>query len=132
MIPCDLIGFRSTAEGHQEHQEKLSANLIAQAQALAFGDEAAEDPHRRYPGNRPSSTLLAEALTPRTLGSLIALYEHKVFVQGVVWNIFSYDQWGVQLGKTLAARVLPQLQGVGASASGADSSTKELIRRLRV
>jgi glucose-6-phosphate isomerase len=117
------------------------ANLFAQTEALAFGrtrdDVAAEGvpadlvPHRTFAGNRPTNTILAERLDPRTLGSLIALYEHKVFTQGVIWDVDSFDQWGVELGKKLASRIVPELQADAPVDLGHDSSTNALIRRYR-
>jgi len=117
------------------------ANVFAQAEALAFGKSAeqlaAEDcpewliPHRTFPGNRPSSTILAERLTPAVLGSLVALYEHAVFVQGAIWNINCFDQWGVELGKQLAGRIVPELESAEEPELAHDSSTNALIRRYR-
>jgi glucose-6-phosphate isomerase len=119
----------------------LLANLIAQTEALAFGKTAEEVraegveealvPHRTFPGNRPTNTILAERLTPATLGALVALYEHSVFVQGAVWDIDSFDQWGVELGKALATRVLAEIQSDRDLELGHDSSTNALIRRYR-
>jgi glucose-6-phosphate isomerase len=135
-VPCDFIAFRRSLNPCRDHQQQLLANMFAQSQALAFGkkrDELSREnvpealrPFREFFGNRPSSTILADGLTPGMLGRLIALYEHKVFVQGVVWNIFSFDQWGVELGKKLARRILPKLKGEEA-AEGEDSSTRALI-----
>ena len=107
------------------------ASLFAQTEALAFGTPPSLAPHRVCEGNRPTTTILAEALTPATLGSLVALYEHNVFTQGVIWNIDSFDQWGVELGKTLAQRIAAELRGVSSPRPGAahDSSTATLIRR---
>jgi glucose-6-phosphate isomerase len=123
-----------------DHHAKLMSNFFAQTEALAFGKTADECraegvpeklvPHKTFPGNRPTNTLLAEKLTPETFGQLVALYEHKIFVQGVIWNIFSFDQWGVQLGKVLANRILPELQDKSSELKH-DSSTNELIRRFR-
>ena len=117
------------------------ANVFAKTEALAFGktaeqvrEEGTPDQlvaHRVFEGNRPSNTILAERLTPETLGALVALYEHSVFTQGTVWSIDSFDQWGVELGKALAKRIVPSLQGSGDSEPGHDSSTSELIRRYR-
>jgi len=139
LIPCDFIGFLHPLNPLGDHHDILTANLIAQTEALAFGktDEevAAEDtparlvPHRVFPGNRPTSTILADALTPRTLGSLVALYEHSVFTQGALWGIDSFDQWGVELGKALATRIVPEL--TGDSELSHDSSTNALIERYR-
>ena len=123
-----------------DHHAKLMSNFFAQTEALAFGKTAEECraegvpeklvPHKTFPGNRPTNTLLADKLTPETFGQLVALYEHKIFVQGVVWNIFSFDQWGVQLGKVLANRILPELKSRDAELKH-DGSTNELIRRFR-
>jgi glucose-6-phosphate isomerase len=117
------------------------SNLLAQTEALAFGKTAGEVkaegtpdwliPHRVFEGNRPTNTILADRLTPNTLGSLIALYEHSVFTQGVIWHIDSFDQWGVELGKALAKRIVPELQSAGETALHHDSSTNALIRRYR-
>jgi glucose-6-phosphate isomerase len=140
LIPCDFIGFCQPLNALGNHHEVLTANLFAQSEALAFGktpDEVAAEgtpdwlvPHRAFEGNRPSSTILADRLTPRTLGALIALYEHSVFTQGVIWNIDSFDQWGVELGKVLAQRIIPELDGSERSLHH-DSSTNALIRRYR-
>ncbi|MCW1968740.1 MAG: glucose-6-phosphate isomerase [Anaerolineae bacterium] len=139
-IPCDFIGFKHTHNPLGEHHAFLLANMLAQAEALAFGktyeqlrfEGVNEDliPHRLFDGNRPSSTILADQLTPATLGSLIALYEHSVFTQGVIWGINSFDQWGVELGKVLAKRIIPELQNPAAPLRH-DSSTNALIRYLR-
>ncbi|HME96351.1 MAG TPA: glucose-6-phosphate isomerase [Methylomirabilota bacterium] len=141
LIPCDFIGIARPPTPLGHHQDLLTANLFAQTEALAFGKTAAEVaaegvpafqvPHRTFEGNRPSSTLLAAELTPATLGRLIALYEHKVFVQGSIWRIDSFDQWGVELGKVLAGRVAPELERPDAPRLGHDSSTNALIRRYR-
>ncbi len=141
LIPCDFIAFGQSLNPVGEHHDILMANVFAQAEALAFGktpeDVRAEGtpdglaPHRVFEGNRPSSTILAERLTPKTLGTLIALYEHSVFTQGVIWDIDSFDQWGVELGKELARRILPELDTKNALGSGHDSSTTHLIRRYR-
>ena len=111
----------------------LLANGVAQSQALMQGRAGADEPHRDFPGNRPSTTLLLERLTPRSLGALLALYEHRVFTSGAVWGIDSFDQWGVELGKTLGARLLPLLEAGAASSLPADidASTAGLLRRLR-
>lgn len=140
LVPCDFIGFCRSHNPVGDHHDRLMANFFAQTEALAFGrlpeELSAEGippeliPHRSFPGNRPSNTLLADALTPSVLGQLIALYEHKIFVQGVIWNIYSYDQWGVELGKQLARRILPELTGA-TEPSGHDASTTALIRRYR-
>ena len=139
IVPCDFIVLRESLNPIGEHHTLLVANALAQAEALAFGRTAdevraagvaeSEVPHRTFPGNRPSSTLLIGRLTPSTLGSLVALYEHSVLTQGVIWGIDSFDQWGVELGKTLAVQIAPELaNGVE---PGHDSSTNELIRRYR-
>ena len=139
LVPCDFIAFCRSLNPLDGHHELLMANVFAQAEALAFGKTerviVAEGtpawlvPHRVFDGNRPSSTILAERLTPAILGSLVALYEHSVFTQGVIWNIDSFDQWGVELGKTLAQRIADELRGSGAAADAHDSSTAALIRR---
>jgi glucose-6-phosphate isomerase len=139
LIPCDFIGFMRSLNPLGEHQDILIANLFAQAEALAFGktaqDVAAQGiapalvPHRTFEGNRPSSMLLAYELTPGVLGKLIALYEHSVFTQGIVWQIDSFDQWGVELGKVLAMKIVPELKG--GTELKHDSSTNALIRRYR-
>jgi glucose-6-phosphate isomerase len=141
LIPADFIGFSRPLTPLGRHQDLLTANLIAQTEALAFGKTVAEVaaegvpafqvPHRTFPGNRPSNTILAEALTPATLGRLVALYEHKVFVQGSIWRIDSFDQWGVELGKALAGRVIPELESSTEPSLRHDSSTNALIRRYR-
>ena len=140
LIPCDFIGFCKSHNPVGDHHAKLMSNFFAQTEALAFGKTADECraegvpeklvPHKTFPGNRPTNTLLAESLTPEALGQLVALYEHKIFVQGVIWNIFSLDQWGVQLGKVLANRILPELKSKDSGLQH-DSSTNELIRRFR-
>jgi glucose-6-phosphate isomerase len=132
LIPCDFIGFLHTLNRVGEHHDLLTANLFAQAEALAFGREAPEgQPYRAFTGNRPTNVLLAERLDPATLGALIALYEHKVFTQGTIWAINSFDQWGVELGKELAQRIIPELQTASEPALDHDSSTNALIRRYR-
>jgi glucose-6-phosphate isomerase len=141
LVPCDFIGFAQTLNPLGKQHDLLMANLIAQGEALAFGKtteevraagtDAALAPHRTFPGNRPSSTILAQRLTPRVLGSLIALYEHSVFVQGVVWNIDSFDQWGVELGKQLAKTTIAELTAADEPKLAHDSSTNTLIRRYR-
>jgi len=141
LIPCDFIGFAKTLNPLAGHHDTLMANLFAQAEALAFGKTAAEVkaegtpnglvPHRVFEGNRPSNMILAERLTPETLGTLIALYEHSVFVQGVLWNIDSFDQWGVELGKALAQRIVPEFESEREPVLSHDSSTNNLIRRYR-
>ena len=128
VVPVDIVAVAAGEEGPPEHQAMLLANAIAQAEALMVGRANADEPWRNFPGDRPTSFILLDRLTPRALGALIALYEHKVFVEGVLWGIDSFDQWGVELGKTLAEAVLGELQGgpVGAH----DPSTAALIRRL--
>jgi len=139
LIPCDLIGFYEPLNPLGDHHDLLLSNVFAQGEALAFGrtpdDVRAEGtpeelvPHRVFEGNRPTSTILAQRLDPRTLGSLVALYEHSVFTQGTIWGIDSFDQWGVELGKVLAKRIIPEL--TADSELDHDSSTNELIRRYR-
>jgi glucose-6-phosphate isomerase len=141
LIPCDFIAFQHSLNPLGRHHHLLMANVLAQTEALAFGKTADEVkregtpdwlvPHRVFEGNRPSNTILADRLTPATLGRVIALYEHSVFTQGVIWNVDSFDQWGVELGKVLAARIVPELEGPGESALQHDSSTNNLIRRYR-
>jgi glucose-6-phosphate isomerase len=141
LIPCDFIGFYKTLNPLGRHHDMLMANVFAQAEALAFGKTAdqvkAEGtpdwlvPHRVFEGNRPSNVILAEELTPRILGSLIALYEHAVFTQGVIWNIDSFDQWGVELGKVLATKILGELEAKDEPKLEHDSSTTRLIQRYR-
>jgi glucose-6-phosphate isomerase len=139
LVPCDFIGFLESANPDGNRHTQLLANLFAQTEALAFGKTAAEvvaegvgealAPHRTFPGDRPSNLLVADRLSPERLGALIALYEHKVFVQGVVWEIDSFDQWGVELGKLLAKRIAAELEGEGEPAH--DASTNAWIRRFR-
>jgi glucose-6-phosphate isomerase len=141
LIPCDFIAFQETLNPLGRHHDLLLSNVFAQTEALAFGKTAdqvrAEGtpewlvPHRTFEGNRPTSTILADRLTPQTLGTLIALYEHSVFTQGVVWNIDSFDQRGVELGKQLAQRIIPELEGETEPQLKHDSSTNALIRRYR-
>jgi glucose-6-phosphate isomerase len=141
LVPCDLIGFCRSTRELGDHHDLLMANLLAQAEALAFGRQplevAAEGippalvPHRTFPGNRPTNTILAPELTPAVLGQLVALYEHKVFTQGVVWGIDSFDQWGVELGKALASRIAPELMSPEDPELRHDTSTNALIRRYR-
>ena len=141
LIPIDLIGFAKTLNPLGDHHDILSSNVFAQAQALAFGKTQEEVraegtpasvvPHRVMEGNRPTNVLLAEILTPRVLGSLIALYEHSVFTQGAIWDIDSFDQWGVELGKVLAKQIIPELQSDTEPGLAHDSSTNALIRRYR-
>jgi len=141
MIPVDLIGFGKSLNPLGEHHDILSSNVFAQAQGLAFGKTKEEVeaegtaanvvPHRVMEGNRPSNVLLAEILTPRILGALVALYEHSVFTQGAIWDIDSFDQWGVELGKVLAVKIIPELTSEQEPALDHDSSTNTLIRRYR-
>ena len=141
-IPCDFIAFATPIAPLGRHHDILLANVFAQTEALAFGKTAEEVkaegtpdwlvPHRVFEGNRPSNTILAEKLTPETLGRLVALYEHSVFTQGVIWNINSFDQWGVELGKVLAQRIIPELESPTEPTLGHDSSTNNLIRRYRM
>jgi glucose-6-phosphate isomerase len=137
----DLIGFAKSLNPLRDHHDILSSNVFAQAQALAFGkteeevraEGTAQDvvPHRVMEGNRPTNVLLAEILSPRLLGSLVALYEHSVFTQGVIWDIDSFDQWGVELGKVLATQIIPELESESEPDLHHDSSTNSLIRRYR-
>jgi glucose-6-phosphate isomerase len=141
LIPCDFIAFVETLNPLGRHHDILLANVFAQSEALAFGKtpeqvkaEGTPDwlvPHRVFDGNRPSNTILAQELTPSALGKLVALYEHSVFTQGAVWNIDSFDQWGVELGKVLAQRIIPELESKTEPAPAHDSSTNALIRRYR-
>jgi glucose-6-phosphate isomerase len=141
LIPLDLIAFAKAPHALRDHHDLLVANVLAQAEALAFGrteDEVRAEgtpeavvPHRVFQGNRPSNVVLAEELTPFTLGALVALYEHSVFTQGTVWAIDSFDQWGVELGKELAERIVPELESEVEPALAHDSSTNALIRRYR-
>jgi glucose-6-phosphate isomerase len=141
LIPCDFIAFGQALTRLGRHHDILMANVFAQAEALAFGKTAEEVkaegtadalvPHRVFEGNRPSNTILVERLTPAVLGKLIALYEHIVFTQGVIWNVNSFDQWGVELGKALAQRIIPELESKTPPALKHDSSTNNLIRRYR-
>jgi len=141
LIPCDFIAFAQSLNPLGEHHDMLMANVFAQTEALAFGKTAEQvkqegtpdwlAPHRVFEGNRPSNTILAARLTPETLGKLVALYEHAVFTQGVIWNIDSFDQWGVELGKVLAKRIIPELASKDEPALAHDSSTNRLIRRYR-
>jgi len=141
LIPCDFIGFGRALNPLGQHHDFLMANVFAQSEALAFGrtpDEVKAEgspdwlvPHRTFQGNRPSNTLLLENLTPAALGRLVALYEHNVYTQGAIWGIDSFDQWGVELGKVLAKRIVPELCGLGEPALSHDSSTNALIRRYR-
>ena len=141
LIPCDFIGFCQSHHPIGDHHDKLMSNFFAQTEALAFGktaeqvaaEGAAEKliPHKVFEGNRPTNTILACKLKPQILGQLIALYEHKIFVQGVIWDIYSFDQWGVELGKALANRILPELKAETEPDLNHDSSTNALIRRFR-
>jgi len=141
IIPCDFIAFNKTLNPLGRHHDMLLANVLAQTEALAFGKTPAEVkaegtpdwlvPHRVFEGNRPSNTILLDRLTPEALGKLVALYEHSVFTQGTVWQINSFDQWGVELGKALAQRIIPELENAAEPKLGHDSSTNNLIRRYR-
>jgi glucose-6-phosphate isomerase len=141
LIPCDFIGFCQTLNPLGQHHDLLMANVFAQTEALAFGKTPEEVkaegtpewlvPHRTFDGNRPTSTILAKRLTPETLGTLVALYEHSVFTQGAIWHIDSFDQWGVELGKVLASRIVPELESASEPRLAHDSSTNVLIRRYR-
>jgi glucose-6-phosphate isomerase len=141
LIPCDFIAFAQPLNPLGQHHDMLLANVFAQTEALAFGktpDEVRAEgtpdrlvPHRVFDGNRPSNTILMERLTPAALGKLVALYEHSVFTQGVIWDIDSFDQWGVELGKILAQRIIPELESKAEPTLGHDSSTNSLIRRYR-
>jgi glucose-6-phosphate isomerase len=142
LIPCDFIAFAQTLNPLGRHHDMLLANVFAQTEALAFGKtreqvkaEGTPDrlvPHRVFEGNRPSNTILADRLTPETLGRLVALYEHSVFTQGAIWDVDSFDQWGVELGKVLAQRIIPELESATEPALAHDSSTNTLIRRYRM
>jgi glucose-6-phosphate isomerase len=141
LVPCDFIGFNRSLNPLGKQHDLLMANLFAQAEALAFGKTAEQVrsegtpeqlvPHRCFEGNRPSNIIFAEQLTPEALGSLIALYEHSVFVQGCIWDIDSFDQWGVELGKQLASRIAPELGASSGTLLAHDSSTNTLIERYR-
>jgi glucose-6-phosphate isomerase len=141
LIPCDFIAFAKSLNPLGRHHDMLLANVFAQTEALAFGKTSEQVkaegtpewliPHRVFEGNRPSNTILADRLTPETLGELIALYEHAVFTQGVIWNIDSFDQWGVELGKVLAQRIIPELESEAEPSLNHDSSTNNLIRHYR-
>ena len=141
LIPCDFIAFGHALNPLGPHHDMLLANVLAQTEALAFGKTREEVkaegtpeglvPHRVFPGNRPSNTILAERLSPETLGKLVALYEHSVFTQGAIWNVDSFDQWGVELGKVLAQRIIPELESEAEPTLGHDSSTNNMIRRYR-
>jgi glucose-6-phosphate isomerase len=141
LVPCDFLAFAESLNPLGRHHDLLLSNVFAQAEALAFGKTAEEVraegtpeglvPHKVFEGNRPSNTLFARRLDPGTLGALVALYEHSVFTQGAVWNINPFDQWGVELGKVLAQRIVPELESREEPALGHDSSTNALIRRYR-
>jgi hypothetical protein len=141
LIPCDFIALARTLNPLGRHHDMLLANVFAQTEALAFGKTAEQVaaegtpdwlvPHRLFEGNRPSNTLLLDALTPAALGKLVALYEHSVFTQGTIWQIDSFDQWGVELGKALAQRIIPQLESAREPKLEHDGSTNALIRRYR-
>jgi glucose-6-phosphate isomerase len=141
LIPADFIAFNRTLNRLPEHHDLLMANVFAQTEALAFGktpeevrSEGTKDwlvPHRVFEGNRPSNTIMADVLDPQTLGKLVALYEHSVFVQGVIWDVNSFDQWGVELGKVLAKRIAGELESDSAPELTHDSSTNALIERYR-
>jgi glucose-6-phosphate isomerase len=141
LVPCDFIVFGRPLNPLGRHHDMLVANVLAQAEALAFGRTADEVraegtpdrlvPHRVFPGNRPSNVLMAEALSPAALGAIVALYEHSVLTQGVIWDIDSFDQWGVELGKALAQRIIPEVEGDAEPATAHDASTNHLIRRYR-
>jgi len=141
LIPCDFIGFVHTLNSLGPHHDMLIANVFAQTEALAFGKTAADVkaegtpdwlvPHRVFEGNRPSNTILLDRLTPQALGKLVALYEHSVFTQGTIWGIDSFDQWGVELGKVLAQRIISELESGAEPSLAHDSSTNALIRRYR-
>jgi glucose-6-phosphate isomerase len=141
LIPCDFIGFLKTLNPLGDQHAMLLANVFAQAEALAFGKSAEQVkaegtadwlvPHRVFEGNRPSNVILAERLTPEALGKLVALYEHSVFTQGAIWNIDSFDQWGVELGKVLAQKIIGELASPTEPRMAHDSSTTNLIRKFR-
>jgi glucose-6-phosphate isomerase len=141
LIPCDLIGFAQSLNPLGRHHNLLMSNVFAQAEALAFGKTAEQVraegtpdwlvPHRTFPGNRPTNVILADRLTPATLGKLVALYEHSVFTQGTLWAVNSFDQFGVELGKVLAQSIIPELESQSEPELQHDSSTNALIRRYR-
>ncbi len=141
IIPCDFIGFARSLNGRENHHHKLMANFFAQTAALAFGkteeevrDEGTPEelvPYRTFPGNRPTNSIMAEELTPYILGKLISMYEHKIFVQGIIWNIYSFDQWGVELGKALAKKVLPCIEADSETEPMHDASTNQLVRKYK-
>jgi glucose-6-phosphate isomerase len=139
LVPADFIGFKEAINPLDDHHDKLMANFFAQSEALAFGKTPEQlkaegvptnlIPHKTFTGNRPSNSLLLQKLTPRSLGELIALYEHKIFVQGVIWDINSFDQFGVELGKVLATKILGELEAHKVDESAHDSSTSTLIKK---
>jgi glucose-6-phosphate isomerase len=141
LIPCDFIGFEHALNPLGNHQDLLVSNVFAQTEALAFGktpeqlrDEGVAEeliPHKTFEGNRPTNTIMVERLTPRSLGNLIAFYEHSVFTQGAIWGIDSFDQWGVELGKDLARKIIPELEADEPPPLSHDGSTSSLIRRYR-
>jgi glucose-6-phosphate isomerase len=141
LIPCDFIAFTQPLNSIGRHHDMLMANVFAQAEALAFGKTQEQVkaegtaewlvPHRVFEGNRPSNTILVDRLTPEALGKLVALYEHSVFTQGAIWQIDPFDQWGVELGKVLAQRIIPELESATETQLGHDSSTNALIRHYR-
>jgi glucose-6-phosphate isomerase len=141
LVPCDFIAFDETLNPIGRHHDILMANLFAQTEALAFGKTADQVrsegvpewlvPHKVFNGNRPSNTILSRNLTPEILGKLVALYEHCVFTQGVVWNVGSFDQWGVELGKVLAQRIIPEIESDSEPNLIHDSSTNQMIRKYR-
>ena len=141
LIPCDFIAFEHSLNPLGRHHAMLIANVFAQAEALAFGKTSEEVkaegtldwlvPHRTFEGNRPSNMILMDRLTPAALGKLIALYEHNVFTQSIIWDIDAFDQWGVELGKVLAQRIIPELEGKSGTELAHDSSTNNLIDRYR-
>jgi len=141
LIPCDFIAFSKPLNHVGRHHDMLIANVCAQTEALAFGKTPEQVqaegtpkwlvPHRVFEGNRPSNTILADQLTPENLGKLVALYEHSVFTQGTIWNIDSFDQWGVELGKVLAQRIIPELESKDEPQLAHDSSTNNLIAYYR-
>jgi glucose-6-phosphate isomerase len=141
LIPCDFLAFVQPLNPLGRHHDMLLANVFAQSEALAFGKTPEQVkaegtpewlvPHRVFEGNRPSNTILADRLTPATLGKLVALYEHLVFTQGTIWQINPFDQWGVELGKALAQRIIPEIESKTEPALAHDSSTNNLIRRCR-
>jgi len=141
LVPADFIGFTRSLNDAGDHHRKLTANLFAQTRALAFGKSAEElrldrvperlVPYRTFSGNRPTTTIMADELTPFSLGGLIAMYEHKIFTQGIIWDLYSFDQWGVELGKALAGKILPDLEPGNGNGPAHDSSTNALIRYFR-